>query len=79
MEAAQDAGVDAIIVADLGVMNLVKQYAPKVEIHISTQAGIVNYAMANAFIRYGSQTYCNLPENYRWMILHRFGQKYLRI
>ena len=30
LEAAQAAGVDAIIVADLGVMNLVKQYAPKV-------------------------------------------------
>ena len=55
LEAAQDAGVDAIIVADLGVMNLVKQYAPKVEIHISTQAGIVNYAMANALYDMGAK------------------------
>ena len=55
LEAAQAAGVDAIIVADLGVMNLVKQYAPKVEIHISTQAGIVNYAMANALYDMGAK------------------------
>jgi len=55
LEAAQAAGVDAIIVADLGVMNLVKQYAPKAEIHISTQAGIVNYAMANALYDMGAK------------------------
>ena len=78
LEAAQDAGVDAIIVADLGVMNLVKQYAPKVEIHISTQAGIVILLWQMLYTIWEPNV-LYLPENYRWMILHRFGQKYLRI
>lgn len=55
LEAVQATGADAIIVADFGVMNLVKQYAPKVDIHISTQAGIVNYAMANALYDMGAK------------------------
>lgn len=54
LNAAQAAGVDAIIVADLGVLNLAKKYAPNVEVHISTQAGIVNYAMANALYDMGA-------------------------
>lgn len=54
LEQAQDAGVDAFIITDLGVLNLVKKYAPKVDIHISTQAGIVNYAAANAFYDMGA-------------------------
>ncbi|MCR4925441.1 MAG: U32 family peptidase [Clostridiales bacterium] len=54
MEQAQDCGVDAFIITDLGVLNLAKKYAPKVDIHISTQAGIVNYASANAFYDLGA-------------------------
>ncbi len=55
LEAAQACGVDAVIVADLGVLHLVRQYAPETEIHISTQAGIVNYAMANALYEMGAK------------------------
>ena len=33
----QEAGVDALIVTDLGVIDLAKRYAPKVELHVSTQ------------------------------------------
>ena len=51
---AQEAGVDAFILTDLGVMELAKEYAPQVEIHISTQAGVANYAAANAFYRLGA-------------------------
>ena len=54
LEQAQDAGVDAFIATDFGVMELMKRHAPKVEIHISTQAGIVNYAAANAFYNLGA-------------------------
>lgn len=54
LEQAQDAGVDAFIVTDFGVMEMMKRHAPKVEIHISTQAGIVNYAAANAFHNLGA-------------------------
>lgn len=48
-------GVDALIISDLGVMMMAKEYAPNVEIHISTQAGIVNYAMANALYELGAK------------------------
>ena len=49
LEAAEAAGVDALIIADLGVLKAAQTYAPHVDIHMSTQAGTVNYATANAF------------------------------
>lgn len=52
---ADECGVDAFIVADMGVLDLVKKYAPRVDVHISTQAGIVNYASANAFYNMGAK------------------------
>lgn len=42
LELLEDIGVDALIVADLGVISMAKKYAPKTELHISTQLGIVN-------------------------------------
>ena len=54
METAQELGADAFIIADIGVMEFAKKYAPKVDIHVSTQAGIVNYATANAFYNMGA-------------------------
>lgn len=51
---AQDIGVDAFIAADLGVMALAKKYAPKVELHVSTQAGVVNHETANVFYNMGA-------------------------
>lgn len=50
---AAELGADAFIIADLGVMELAKKYAPHVEIHASTQTGIVNYATANALHKMG--------------------------
>ena len=44
---AASTGIDAFIVADLGVLAIVKKYAPDVEIHLSTQVGISNYMAAN--------------------------------
>ena len=49
------AGVDAFIVADLGVLSLVKQYAPGAEIHLSTQAGVTNWAAACAAWELGAK------------------------
>ena len=54
LSAAQDCGVDAFIIADLGVMNLAAKYAPKVQRHVSTQAGVVNYRTALAFYETGA-------------------------
>ena len=51
---AQEIGVDAFIIADLGVFELAKKYAPKVERHISTQAGIVNSQTATAWYNMGA-------------------------
>ncbi len=52
---AVDANVDALIVNDIGVFSLVKKYAPNMEIHVSTQAGIVNYVTANEFYNMGAK------------------------
>ncbi len=46
MREAEDCKVDAVIVADLGLLSLVKKYTPDMEIHMSTQTGIVNYVTA---------------------------------
>lgn len=48
-------GVDALIVADMGVLSIVKKYAPDMEIHMSTQVGIVNYEAANALYDMGAK------------------------
>ena len=49
MEQLQDAGVDALILADLGVFTLAGKYAPKCQRHISTQQSIANYECARAW------------------------------
>ncbi|MDE7390122.1 MAG: U32 family peptidase [Lachnospiraceae bacterium] len=54
LSTAQDLGADAFIIADLGVMELAKKYAPNVECHVSTQAGIVNYETANVLYNMGA-------------------------
>ena len=48
-------GVDALIIADMGVMTLAKKYAPDVDIHMSTQVGIVNFEAANALYDLGAK------------------------
>lgn len=55
IEEAVDCGVDAVIVADLGLLSLVKRYAPDMEIHMSTQTGIVNYVTANELYSMGAK------------------------
>lgn len=52
---AESIGVDAFIIADLGVFELAKKHAPKVARHISTQAGIVNHETAKAFYNMGAE------------------------
>ena len=52
---AVEAGVDALIVADIGLFMLIKQYAPDMEVHISTQTGIVNYVTARELYNMGAK------------------------
>ena len=45
---AAKAGVDAFIVADLGVLDACKTFAPDIDVHLSTQTGITHWAAARA-------------------------------
>ena len=51
----QDAGVDALIVADLGAFTLAGKYAPKCERHISTQQSVANYECATSWFDLGAK------------------------
>lgn len=52
---AEAAGVDAVIASDIGVLSLLREHTPNLEVHISTQAGIVNYQTARAFHEMGAK------------------------
>jgi len=54
LEYLNDVGVDAVILADVGVLSLAKRHAPRVQCHISTQASIVNYQSARAWYELGA-------------------------
>ncbi len=49
LERLEEAGVDAIILADLGAFQLAGRYAPHAARHVSTQAGVTNYEAARAW------------------------------
>ena len=50
-----DLKVDGIIVADGGVVDILKQYAPDIPIHISTQANTISYHSANFWHKNGAK------------------------
>ncbi len=54
LELLDDAGVDALILADLGAFSLAGRYAPRCARHVSTQASVANYAAANAWFEAGA-------------------------
>ncbi len=54
LQMAQSAGVDAFIIADIGVMKLAEKYAPDVALHVSTQAGVTNHLTATALYNLGA-------------------------
>ena len=53
--AASDAGVDALIISDLGLMNVAKKLAPDIDIHVSTQTGVTNYETARLLFSMGAK------------------------
>ena len=55
LERLDDAGVDALILADLGAFTLAGKYAPNCQRHISTQQSIANYECAKAWYNLGAQ------------------------
>ena len=54
LEYLDAAGVDAAIVADLGVFRLAQRYAPRLKLHVSTQAGVSNHEAARAWHELGA-------------------------
>ena len=54
LELLDGAGVDALILADLGAFSLAGRYAPRCARHVSTQASVANYAAANAWFEAGA-------------------------
>ena len=51
----KDIGIDAMIIADIGVLMLVKSIIPNMEIHISTQANAVSAADCRAWYSLGAK------------------------
>lgn len=43
MDRIVDSNPDALIISDVGIMRLAKKYMPNTDIHVSTQANILNY------------------------------------
>ena len=54
LERLNDAGVDALIAADLGTFTLAGRYAPRCQRHVSTQASVCNYETARAWYDLGA-------------------------
>lgn len=55
LELLDRSGVDALIIADLGVFRAAEKYAPHCERHISTQVSVANYACASAWYELGAK------------------------
>ena len=55
LERLDDAGVDALILADLGAFTMAGKYAPHCQRHISTQQSIANYECAQAWYDLGAK------------------------
>lgn len=49
----QDAGADAAIVSDMGALSVCKRVAPKLDLHLSTQASCMNAEAAKAYYDLG--------------------------
>ena len=55
LERLNEAGADALIVADLGVFRLAEKYAPRCERHVSTQVSVANHLCAAAWYELGAK------------------------
>ncbi len=55
LEQLDAAGVDALILADLGAFSLAGKYAPHCQRHISTQQSVANHVCARAWYELGAQ------------------------
>ena len=51
----QQAGVDALLIPDLGVWNVARQTVPEMPLHVSTQANTSNWAAVQAWKALGAE------------------------
>ena len=51
----EEAGVDALLVSDLGVWMTARKTVPKLGLHVSTQANVTNWAAAKAWEELGAE------------------------
>ena len=51
----QEIHVDAVIVSDFGIMSYVKEHAPMLDIHVSTQSNITNKYSAMEYVKLGAK------------------------
>ena len=52
--ALRDAGADAAIVADIGAIAAIREAAPELDVHVSTQANCLNYRAARVYYDMGA-------------------------
>ena len=55
IEEIRPLGVDAVLIADLGMFDMMREYAPEIPVHISTQANNVNYRSACMWHKLGAK------------------------
>ena len=51
----EKAKVDAVIVSDIGILDLVKSITPEIPVHISTQANVTSYQSVKAYQKLGAK------------------------
>lgn len=52
---AAEAGVDALILSDIGILMAARRLLPQMELHVSTQAGVTNYLTATELFGLGAK------------------------
>ena len=55
LEALDEAGADAFIIGDMGAFSLARSHAPRVEVHVSTQASVMNAEAAKMWHSLGAR------------------------
>lgn len=55
VEEIRPLGFDAVLIADLGLFGLMRELAPELPIHVSTQANNTNYMTANMWHKLGAE------------------------
>lgn len=70
-------GFDAVLVADLGLFDMMQELAPEIPIHVSTQANNINYRSAIKWYKMGA-TRVVLAREMSFKEIAEFQRKFLR-